>query len=56
MNSNEQLRECDLLSELEVRELCTKAKEVLMSEKNIHSISSPVTVLVVKVFEVLDLW
>ena len=39
-----------------MKELCTKAKEVLMSENNIHSVSSPVTVFVVKVFEVIDLW
>lgn len=39
-----QLRDCELISELEVRTLCEKAKEVLQKEKNIHHVSAPVTV------------
>lgn len=40
----EKLNDCKPLTENEVKELCEKAKEVLMCESNVQPISSPVTV------------
>ncbi len=40
----EKLRNCELISELEVRELCRKAKEVLIEESNVQKVDAPVTV------------
>ncbi|CAL9758196.1 unnamed protein product [Musa acuminata subsp. burmannicoides] len=39
-----QLMQCKPLSEQEVRELCEKAKEVLMEESNVQPVKSPVTI------------
>jgi len=40
----EQLKRCEFLKESEVRELCNKAKEILIEESNIQYLYSPVTV------------
>ncbi|KAG6498213.1 hypothetical protein ZIOFF_046125 [Zingiber officinale] len=40
----EQLMQCRPLSEQEVRDLCQKAKEVLMEESNVQPVKSPVTI------------
>lgn len=44
MNDNEQLRKCELLSEVAVKMVCDKAKEILTGEANIREIHAPVTV------------
>lgn len=40
----EQLKQCKLISEMEVKVLCSKAKEILMEESNVQIVESPVTV------------
>ena len=35
---------CEILSENEVKILCSKAKEILIQEGNVQSIDTPVTV------------
>eukprot|EP01029_Cantina_marsupialis_P016779 TRINITY_DN37574_c0_g1_i1.p1 TRINITY_DN37574_c0_g1~~TRINITY_DN37574_c0_g1_i1.p1 ORF type:complete len:251 (-),score=51.50 TRINITY_DN37574_c0_g1_i1:232-984(-) len=40
----ERLRRCECLSELEVKELCEKAKKIFVSQPNVQHISSPVTI------------
>jgi len=40
----ETLRQCKPLSEQEVKDLCEKAKEVLMEESNVQAVNCPVTV------------
>lgn len=40
----EQLRNCILIKESEVRELCNKAKEILVEESNVQRVDAPVTV------------
>lgn len=42
----EQLRNGELISEEEVRELCFMAREILLEESNVQSVSAPVTVFV----------
>ncbi len=42
----EQLRRCELISEAEVRELCNKAREILIEESNVQRVDAPVTVLI----------
>lgn len=44
MNDNGQLRKCELLSEVGVKMVCDKAKEILTCESNIREIHAPVTV------------
>lgn len=39
------LYECKLLAEPVVREICERAKEILMQESNVLYISAPVTVV-----------
>lgn len=39
-----QLWQCKPLKESQVRELCNKAKELLIEESNIQNISAPITV------------
>lgn len=36
--------ECKLLTENEVKNLCEKAKEILMKESNVQPVRSPVTI------------
>lgn len=40
----DQLRQCEHLTEGEVKELCNKAMEILMEESNIQRVDAPVTV------------
>jgi serine/threonine-protein phosphatase 2A catalytic subunit len=40
----EQLFDCKLLTELEVKHLCEKAKEILIEESNVQPVRAPVTV------------
>jgi serine/threonine-protein phosphatase 4 catalytic subunit len=38
------LMNCDLISEAEVRDLCSKAREILFEESNVQRVDPPVTV------------
>lgn len=40
----EQLYECKTLSEVEMKALCDKAKEILMKESNVQPVRAPVIV------------
>ncbi|KAL7065425.1 hypothetical protein AAHC03_05814 [Spirometra sp. Aus1] len=40
----QQLRECKLITENEVKALCAKAREILIEESNVQCVDSPVTV------------
>ena len=40
----DQLKRCEIIPESAVKELCLKAKEVLMEEGNVQYVDSPVTV------------
>lgn len=40
----EQLRRCEPISEAEVKDVCSKAREILLEEGNIQYVDSPVTV------------
>lgn len=40
----EKLRNCELISESDVESLCVKAREILMQESNVLSVSTPITV------------
>lgn len=40
----EQLKRCESLSEADVKDLCTKAREILIEESNIQHIDAPVTI------------
>lgn len=40
----ERLSKCELIKESEVKALCAKAKEILVQEENVQSVSAPVTV------------
>lgn len=40
----ETLNRCELIREEDVKNLCTKAKEILTKEPNVQRISAPVTV------------
>ncbi|CAG8619997.1 12338_t:CDS:10 [Cetraspora pellucida] len=40
----EKLRRCELISENEVKELCRKAREVLIEESNVQRVDAPVTI------------
>eukprot|EP01129_Flabellula_baltica_P001657 TRINITY_DN115_c1_g1_i1.p1 TRINITY_DN115_c1_g1~~TRINITY_DN115_c1_g1_i1.p1 ORF type:complete len:317 (+),score=49.60 TRINITY_DN115_c1_g1_i1:32-952(+) len=39
----EQLRNCEIISEAEVKDLCTKAREILVEEGNVQRVDAPVT-------------
>jgi serine/threonine-protein phosphatase 4 catalytic subunit len=43
----ETLKRCEYISELEVKELCEKAKEILIEEANVQRVDSPVTVVLI---------
>jgi serine/threonine-protein phosphatase 4 catalytic subunit len=43
-----QLYKCEVIKEVEVKELCTKAKEVLLNEPNMPRVEAPVTVYINK--------
>lgn len=40
----EQLRQCEIITEQEVKSLCVKAREILIEESNVQRVDSPVTV------------
>lgn len=40
----EQLKNCEIIKESEVKALCAKAKEILTEENNVQRIIAPVTV------------
>lgn len=40
----EQLRRCEIIPEAVVKDVCSKAKEILMEEGNVQYVDSPVTV------------
>ena len=40
----EQLKRCETIKESEVRDLCNKARDILMEESNIQNIFSPITI------------
>jgi len=40
----EQLRQCEIITEQEVKTLCCKAREILIEESNVQRVDSPVTV------------
>ncbi|KAI9633135.1 Metallo-dependent phosphatase-like protein [Dioszegia hungarica] len=40
----EQLRRCEIVPESVVKDICTKAKEILMEEGNVQYVDSPVTI------------
>ncbi|KAJ9452643.1 Serine/threonine-protein phosphatase 4 catalytic subunit [Diplonema papillatum] len=40
----ERLRRCEIITEAEVRDLCSKAREILADESNVQSVFTPVTV------------
>jgi len=40
----EQLKRCEYIKEAEVKELCEKAKNILVEEANVQRVEAPVTV------------
>ena len=40
----EQLRRCEIITESEVKNLCSKAREILLEESNVQRVDAPVTV------------
>ncbi len=44
----EQLKRCECIKESEVRDLCNKARDILLEESNIQNIYSPITVSLLK--------
>lgn len=40
----EKLLKCEVLTEKQVKELCTKAREILVEESNVQKVNSPVTI------------
>lgn len=40
----EQLRKGEIISEQEVKNLCSKAREILVEEGNVQRVDSPVTI------------
>ena len=52
----EQLRNCQHLKESEVKELCTKAREILVDESNVQRVDAPVTVSFVCVSSIRNVY
>lgn len=46
----EQLRNCQIIKESEVKALCAKAREILVAESNLQRVDAPVTVFTQKHF------
>lgn len=40
----EQLKKCEIIKESEVKNLCSRAREILVEESNVQRVDSPVTV------------
>ena len=51
----DQLKRCEYIKESEVKQLCMKAKEILLQESNVQHVESPVTVSL-GLFKFVDLW
>lgn len=49
----EQLKNCEFLKESEVRDLCNKAKEILIEEANVQHLYSPITVSILPLTHLL---
>jgi serine/threonine-protein phosphatase 4 catalytic subunit len=47
----EQVKQCEYIKESDVKTLCTKAKEIFLSEPNVLPLEAPVTVS-----PLADLW
>ena len=43
----EQLKQCQIIKESEVKALCAKAREILVEESNVQRVDSPVTVNII---------
>jgi serine/threonine-protein phosphatase 4 catalytic subunit len=43
----QQLKECRILPENEVKELCNKARDIFIEEANVQDIPAPVTVSII---------
>ena len=41
----EQLKRCECIKEAEVKDLCNRARDILLEESNIQNIYSPITVI-----------
>jgi serine/threonine-protein phosphatase 4 catalytic subunit len=52
----EQLRNCEIIKESEVKALCAKAREILVEESNVQRVDAPVTVIYPFIFTIEDLW
>lgn len=44
----EQLKKCEIITENEVKALCSKAREILVEESNVQRVDAPVTVSIRK--------
>lgn len=44
----EQLKQCEIIKENEVKMLCARAREILVEEGNVQKVDSPVTVCIFK--------
>ena len=40
----ERLSRCEIITEIEVKNLCDKAREILLEESNVQEVDAPVTV------------
>ena len=40
----EQLRQCEIIKESEVKAICAKVREILVEESNVQRVDSPITV------------
>lgn len=45
----EQLKKCEIITENEVKALCSKAREILVEESNVQRVDAPVTVSIQKI-------
>lgn len=45
----EQLKQCQIIKESEVKALCAKAREILVEESNVQRVDSPVTVNIISI-------
>ncbi len=52
----QQLLSCQIIQESQVKELCNKAREILVEESNVQRIEAPVTVRSIFCFISKDLW
>ena len=50
----DQLKRCECIKESEVRDLCNKARDILLEESNIQNIYSPITVRMHPLHTIVD--